>query len=81
MAHAYLNLPSADKRTVPDCKGRNGWFEPKTIEIIAADGNVSVDVYSAKRGREAPIVLWLTPNEAYELGRALIDMSSSTPKE
>lgn len=64
-----------------ECRGRNGWYKGHSIDVWAMpqavyrpDPKVEIDVRGTKG--VGNIIINLTPAEALELGRAVIEAAS-----
>lgn len=57
-----------------DARGRNNWFRLWSAEVYTTipEGMVTIDLFSIRKGRTAPIILRLTPADATTLARELL---------
>jgi len=75
MWQELLLEPMTDRRR--QCRGRNGFFDGSRIFVVKTEqsgtlpAEVLVEVYSSKVGRDAPIRISLTPEDARKLGEIL----------
>ena len=53
-------------------RGRNGYFDPKSIRLLTFRNNLYVDVFSKRQGDHAPITLNLTIEEGRQLAAGLL---------
>lgn len=56
------------------CRGRNGWFVPAVVKgiVISSSGEIFLDVYSRKPGKNPPIRLALQYDD-FEQFRELVN--------
>ena len=68
---ASITLPPG---VTVDCRGRNGWFAAHEFEVrrwLTAEA-IELDVWSARRGNCAPILIQMPPDVAEALARTIL---------
>jgi len=56
------------------CRGRNGWFELRSIETLVGDNDTYVDFFSKSRGKMPPVEIVGSKEEVLELCNQIIAM-------
>ena len=54
-------------------RGRNGWFSLARIEVKEVAMQVWIDAYSRRAGKDAPVMIEITLDEAEKLAHALLE--------
>ena len=61
-----------------ECRGRNGWFILKKVQVFGGSDYTWVEFYSKQRGRSAPIIFRINdPFDRAELGYMFIDIGNA----
>ena len=56
------------------CRGRNGWFELKSVETLASNSETYIDLFSKSRGKMPPVEIVGSKEEVLELCNQIIAM-------